>query len=241
MRFVNQTAGTHTVIGTLRIGALAASNGSYTLSGGTLSAATEYIGSTDQVAAAGNGSFTQAGGAHTVTGAMNLGYSAGGTGTYSLQSGTLSAGSINLNSGGLLSFNGGQLQAGNLALAGTSQLIASVGHNKTLVLNSLSIANTANLDLNDNFIVVNYGAETTGATRNTIRNLLINGRNAGPGIPAPWNGNRRDHQQLCPYQWQRFPISPLVTSTTLNLPPSVLPALTPTSAGKSSLLRPSWS
>jgi len=50
------------------------------------------------------------------------------------------------------------------------------------------IGATGQLDLEDNALIVNYGSETTGATRDAIRNLLINGRNAAPGNPATWNG-----------------------------------------------------
>jgi len=66
----------------------------------------------------------------------------------------------------------------------------SPGHNKALVLSSLSMSAPSALDTSDNSLIVNYSAtDRTHATRDTIRNLLKNGRNAGPAQAAPWNGN----------------------------------------------------
>jgi len=55
-------------------------------------------------------------------------------------------------------------------------------------LSSLSISAPGKLDVTNTALVVNYGDDTTGATRDTIRNLLKNGRNAGAAQAAPWNG-----------------------------------------------------
>ena len=54
---------------------------------------------------------------------------------------------------------------GNLVLSGSSHYILAAGRNKALIASSVSIASAANLDLNDDFLIVNYGSETTNATR----------------------------------------------------------------------------
>jgi len=100
----------------------------------------------------------------------------------------LFSGTTQFNSG-VINYNGGTVSPGNLSLAGTGQLLMSPGHDKALVLSGLTIGGSGNLDLSDNFVMVSYSAgDTTHAMRETIRNLLINGRNAGPGMAAPWNG-----------------------------------------------------
>ena len=43
------------------------------------------------------------------------------------------------------------------------------------------------LDLEDDALIVNY-SDTDNSTRQAMRNLLKNGRNAGAGQAAPWNG-----------------------------------------------------
>src|SRR5262249_44563839 len=53
-----------------------------------------------------------------------------------------------------------------------------------------TIAAGAQLDLEDNALIVSYSAgDTTHATRDAIRNLLKNGRNGAAGAPGSWNGN----------------------------------------------------
>jgi len=52
-----------------------------------------------------------------------------------------------------------------------------------------TIAPASQLDVEDVALIINYGSDTTHAARDAIRNLLINGRNAGAGQAAPWNGN----------------------------------------------------
>jgi len=44
------------------------------------------------------------------------------------------------------------------------------------------------LDIEVGGMIVNYSTGDNNVTRNAIRNLLINGRNASPDAPAPWNG-----------------------------------------------------
>jgi hypothetical protein len=116
---VYQNGGTTTVNGTLQIGALVASTGVYNLASGTLSTANEYIGSTNLVASAGTGIFLQSGGTHNVSGSLNLGFSAGGTGVYQLQGGNLTAGSVNINAGGTFNLGLGTLTAGSVNITST--------------------------------------------------------------------------------------------------------------------------
>jgi uncharacterized protein with beta-barrel porin domain len=97
-----QSGGTHTVGSNFFFGAWGGT-GSYNLSGGSLSAGNEYIGNS------GTGSFTQSGGSHTVD-SLQLSDGLGATGTYTLfGSGSLSAGTITLNSGGTFTQIGGTL------------------------------------------------------------------------------------------------------------------------------------
>ncbi|MBU1055379.1 MAG: hypothetical protein KKC46_16395, partial [Proteobacteria bacterium] len=78
--------------------------GTYKLSGtGSLSADYEYIGNS------GVGVFTQTGGTHEVTNNIYIAYNSGSTGTYDLQGGTLTAGSIINN--GTFNYSGGTLEA----------------------------------------------------------------------------------------------------------------------------------
>jgi hypothetical protein len=84
---------------------------------------------------------------------------------------------------GALNITAGHLELGNVTTGGQSTV------NTSVLSSAPTITGGGQLDMGDHAMIVNYGAETTNATRNTIRNLLINGRNAGPGSPAPWNGN----------------------------------------------------
>ncbi len=106
-----QSGGTHNVAQNLLIGYgydpvyLAYSWGAYTLSGGGLRVGgNEYIGRSG-----GSGSFTQSGGTHSVTGSLILAADVGGTGSYTLSGGSLTAGVVDLNSGGIFNQTGGSL------------------------------------------------------------------------------------------------------------------------------------
>jgi hypothetical protein len=137
-------------------------------------------------ASASNATLTIGSGASFTTGAGATTVNA--TGVISLNGGSLKATGPLTVAGGTINYNSGSLSAGSVTLTGTAKLLMTAGRDKALVATSLSIASPANLDLSDNSIILNYGNETTNATRDTIRNLLINGRNAAPGNPAPWNG-----------------------------------------------------
>jgi hypothetical protein len=96
-----QSSGTNTVNETLYLGAYhSGSRGTYILSGsGNLAAADEVIGYY------GTGFFTQSGGTNTVTDTLTLA-AYGGGGTYNLEGGTLSAGTIQVNPGGAFNVTG---------------------------------------------------------------------------------------------------------------------------------------
>jgi uncharacterized protein with beta-barrel porin domain len=111
-----QSGGTHTINGDLTLGCWINASGSYTLSGGSLSAASESIG------LYGIGTFTQSGGTHTVSGYLEMGFDS--TGTYTLNGGSLSVGSDEVLGGylggsgtGTFIQNGGTHTANDLILA----------------------------------------------------------------------------------------------------------------------------
>lgn len=91
-----QSGGTHTVTGSLYLGYNSGSSGTYTLSGGSLSAVNEYIGRS------GSGVFTQSGGSNMVTHELIIAVNPGSTGTYNFPGGSLTAGAVQVNPGGTL-------------------------------------------------------------------------------------------------------------------------------------------
>jgi hypothetical protein len=174
---VMQSGGTDTINGALQIGSLVASTGSYSLSNGSLTAADEYVGSTELVASAGTGTFTQSGGTHTVTDALHLGFAAGGTGTYLLQSGTFNAATIDLNLGGTFSQTGGTMTfanfnqaagafaASSLQLSSTATLTANGGTDTFGSINNAGSITLSNSVLTVTGSITNSGSFTDGATQ----------------------------------------------------------------------------
>jgi hypothetical protein len=95
---------------TLSVGA----NGdSYTLSGGTLT-----VNGYEYVAYEGTGTFTQSGGSNTTTAELVIGGTSGATGTYTLSSGTLNTGTIEI--GGAFGSAGG---SGTLSVTGSTATV----------------------------------------------------------------------------------------------------------------------
>jgi hypothetical protein len=130
----NQSAGTHSVGGSLYVGDGAGASGSFTLSGtGQLSVAgTEYVGYN------GAGSFTQQGGTNSAAVGVTIAANAGSSGSYTLAGGTLSAplitnhGTFNQPSGGgTLAVSGSFTNAGNATFAGTQQWSAGSSFTNT--------------------------------------------------------------------------------------------------------------
>ena len=117
----NQTSGTNTVAGTqgiLRVGGGSTGDGTYNLSGGTLSSTDAIIG------ISGTGLFNQTGGTYSVSTAMTLAANPGSSGTYDLSgTGALSADTIQVNAGGNFMQSGGTLTVSsatmNIAFGGS--------------------------------------------------------------------------------------------------------------------------
>jgi hypothetical protein len=172
--------GTTAALADLYLGTTSGASGTYSLSG---SGSLKVFGN-EHVGDSGTGSFNQSGGSHTVSGALTLASSPGGSGTYALSAGKVTAASTVINSNGSFQFNGGNASLGNLSLAGTGRLVIGSGSGKTLVASSLSVAAGATLDLNDDAMIINYTGASPVAT---IRQYLIKGRGT-TAAPATWNG-----------------------------------------------------
>jgi len=141
-----------------------------------------------------------AGGSLTKSGAAKL--TLNGTSTYSgattvnqgiLEVATPSAASTSsavvVNAGEYRMSGAGNYAPASLTITGgTAHLLA--GRDKALSLSSAPVITGAGqLDVEDSATIVTYSAgDTTHSMRQTIRNLLKNGRNAGPASAAPWNG-----------------------------------------------------
>lgn len=130
-----QSGGTHVVTGNLTVGGSGQrfrGNGNYTISGGTLLAASAVIGKDD----GGEGIFTQTGGTVTIKsnflwyggGTLSIGDETNATGSYTISGGTLDAATAQLKIG-----HGKQ---GTLTLSGQATVIANIldiGPNGTIV------------------------------------------------------------------------------------------------------------
>jgi len=89
--------------------------------------------------------------------------------------------------------NAAHIHGGTLTLGASSLVhikLSGLSTTSTSILSAApTIAAGAQFDLEDNAAIVNYpSGDTTHATRDTIRNLLKNGRNGAPGSPGAWNG-----------------------------------------------------
>ena len=97
------------------------SSGSYSLSGGYLAAATEYVGNS------GSGAFTQSGGTNSASSGIVLGNNDGSSGSYNLSGGSLFAGYItdgNYASGTFTQTGGTTSVGGSIYVARTRPLPA---------------------------------------------------------------------------------------------------------------------
>ena len=112
-----------------------------------------------------NGTITQSSGTTTIINALYLATSNGGTGTYNLNGGTLTVGSIQSDSsGGAFNFNAGTLNAANLAVGGTSPLgnTLNISANKVVsISNSLIINPGSTLSMQGGALTVG-GVATNG-------------------------------------------------------------------------------
>jgi len=174
-------------------------NGGGTMGGNVSLAAFSYSfgGNNNSTTFAGNitgaGSLIKAG-----SGTMTLAGSNTYTGSTTVNSGILTVLSpssvpankpVTINAGQYVVAGAGNYSLSTLTINGNGNAYLFSGIDKSLTLSAApTIAPGAQLDLDDGAMIVNYGSQTTHATRDAIRNLLINGRNAPPASPAPWNG-----------------------------------------------------
>ncbi|MBI4938620.1 MAG: PEP-CTERM sorting domain-containing protein [Nitrosomonadales bacterium] len=152
----NQTRGTNTVSTALYIGTNSGSDGTYNLSAGTLSAASEYIGTFSSS----TGAFNQSGGTNTVSADLFLGYLGGSSGTYTLSgTGNLSAssefigrsgsgdftqigGTNTISSNLYLGYNSGSSGTYNLNVGSLSVFRETIGYSGTGAFNQLGGTHT---------------------------------------------------------------------------------------------------
>ncbi len=147
-----QTGGSNTVTGNLYIDMLSLSGGAYYISG---SGSTLAVSGNEYIGDSGTGTFTQSGGSNTVAGDLDLGYTTGGSGAYDLSGGSLSAGTVNLNTGNTFTQTGGSLtfttfnQTGGTATFTDLALGAASGSSSTYNLSGGSAEISGNLDVGD--------------------------------------------------------------------------------------------
>lgn len=89
--------------GKLWLGDQASGQGTYNLSGGSLTTSNAVVG------VSGNGEFNQSGGTHTVNDTLTLAQNAGSIGVYTLSGGLLDVINVIVNTGGTFNLNGGVL------------------------------------------------------------------------------------------------------------------------------------
>ena len=107
---INHTGGTGTFTD-LYLGRNAGSS-TYTFSGGSVTAANEYVGYS------GSCTFTQSGGSNTVTNSLTLAANPGSLGAYDLGGGNLTVDTLTINAGGAFTQTGGTLSYSTLNLRG---------------------------------------------------------------------------------------------------------------------------
>ncbi len=152
----NQSNGTNSITGNLTLGnGGTASNGTYNLTGsGTMSAASETIGGIG----GGAGAFLEnTSGSNTVAGTLSVGNAGASASSYMLNSGTLTAGTIQLNTNGTFADNGGTLNATNFNMnAGTFTGVLQNQHAFTYTGGTFTglLVNTGTVTLNNDFTCV---------------------------------------------------------------------------------------
>ncbi len=146
----NQSGGTHLISGNLAIGTGGVSQnfggtGNYSLSGNsTLSVSSnEYVGT-----AAGNGTFTQSGGIHSIAGTLTLSdTNTKFVGRFQLQNGSLSANATAINANGTFNQSGGNASLGPISGAGSLTISGGTATAQAITLAALSLSNTASLQI----------------------------------------------------------------------------------------------
>jgi hypothetical protein len=155
---VLQTGGSNNVAAGLELGYAAGSSGTYTLQGGTISAASVYVGG-NAAAAGGTGTLNVSGGTLTSTGLLRVWNSASAV---NLSGGTLSVGAIDLGgqasrlnwTAGTLAFTGG-----NFAIADGGGLgnAINLGTGKTLSVTAGTLTNNGAITLAGGTLSSNVG------------------------------------------------------------------------------------
>jgi len=162
--------------------------GTVSLSGGTLS-----VGGDEFVGQSGTAAFVQAGGAHLVGGTLHLANFGGSNGSYTLGGGTLTAGAVQINSGGMLQYENGELATAAVALTGTGNLTLSASGNKLLHTGTMTIdlSGGSQLDLNDNDALLSSTSYTS--TAGYIANARHGGAWDRPGMTSAAARTRPNH------------------------------------------------
>ena len=171
-------SGTGTVA--LGSGTLTVNDTASGISGGSLAASTEYVGSTTA------GMFTQSGGTNAVSGTLYLGYNAGSSGTYDLNGGVLVVSAMSGGSGtAAFNFGGGTLQAGGPLSASLPMTLTGSGGNATVdtagytVTLSGSLSGPGGLSKTDSGTLVLATTNTfTGSTTVSAGTLQLNNAQA---------------------------------------------------------------
>jgi hypothetical protein len=146
--------------------------GHYTLSGGTINASSETVGS------AGDGTFVQTGGTHTASVGLTIASSAGSTGTFTLAGGTLNVGKF-VNKGAFVQ-TGGTFTPGSIELSDAGRMTLAPGAGATVKVGLLSVKGQAKLDVGDNALVVGSPiGSATGGTYNGVSGLVQAGYHGG--------------------------------------------------------------
>jgi hypothetical protein len=112
---------------------------------------------------------------------------AGSLGTSSavitINGGTLAnSGSMNVRGGAVINYQTGSFSAGTLNMSDNGQILLTSGQNKIMRATSLSFSGTSTLDLSDNTLIIDYSPGATPIT--SIRGFLATARGAGS-----WTGN----------------------------------------------------
>ena len=175
-----QSGGSSTFSGNLYLGSSGTAIGTFNLSGGTLSAATEYVG----VSAI--GTFNQTGGNHTASANLYVGENSGSTGTYNQ-----SAGATVISNSLYLGYNSGA--SGTYALSGTGTLAAAaeyIGNNPAATaallqtggantVTNLSIGSSGQYLLSGGTLTVNGSLINNGTVQRRRRHGVVDGKLPG--------------------------------------------------------------
>jgi len=163
---MTQAAGVTTVTRDFSIAYYNASQGSYQLDGGSLSAKNVYVGANPDDATGGVGTFTQNGGSVNITQTMRIDHRS------------------------IARINGGTFKATGIDIR-NARMNLGAGSGVTPSFKSVAISPVGRLDVNDNSFVVDYtGASplgtvaTPGSLTYYIGTAYVNGTWTGPGITS---------------------------------------------------------